>query len=201
MGRAILWLICAVLASPSGGAGVNRISFSGEVSQGQTFRKSIGHGLEFVLMPVSAGGDITGWTIEVAPQGTPSDPQCNDYVWVVTPPFRFQNARYLDTEYGITAQEAVRASPREFSFVLNCADAKSEQGRLDVVLWPYSYLPRQVDEALAKLGSSPLGKGRLWIEKYRITPGRKSTAGVELGVIHWIKFKVQLEFPPSVSSH
>jgi hypothetical protein len=201
MGKAILWLICAVLASPSGGAGVNRISFSGEASQGETFRKSIGHGLDFVLTPASMGGGITGWTIEVAPRGTPSDPECGDYVWVVTPPYHFQNARYLDTSYGITAQEAVRDSPHEFNFVLNCADFKTERGRLDVVLESYSHSQQQVDDARAKLGSSPLGKGRLWIEKYRITPGRKSTAGVELGVIHWIKFKVQLEFPPSVSSH
>jgi hypothetical protein len=199
MGMAILWLVCVALAGPSAGAGEQRISFSGEVSQGQTFRQSIGHGLDFVLMPVSMAGGITGWTIEVAPQKPPPDPQCNDYVWVVTPPYRFQNARYLDTSYGTIAQEAVRASRRQFSFVLNCADSKAERGRLDVVLWPYSYSQQQVDEARAKLGSSPLGKGRLWIEKYRITPGRRSTAEVELGVIHWIKFKVQIEFPPSVA--
>ena len=104
---------------------------------------------------------------------------------MVTPPYRFQNARYLDTSYGTTAQVAVRTSPREFSFVLNCADFKTERERLERVLWPYTYSKKDVDEALAKLGSSPVGKGRLWIENYRITPGQKSAAGVDLGVIRW----------------
>jgi hypothetical protein len=201
MGRAILWLLCVALSGPSADARDKRINFSGEVSQGQTFRKSIGYGLQFVLMPASARGGITGWTIEVAPQGPPSDQQCSDYVWVVTPPFRFQNARYLDTGYGITAQEAVRASPREFSFVLNCTDFKTELHRLDVVLWPYSYLKERVDEAMPKLGSSPLGKGRLWIEGYRITPGGISPVGNEPGAIHWIRFKIQVEFPATPLRH
>jgi hypothetical protein len=52
-----------------------------------------------------------------------------------------------------------------------------------------------VDEALAKLGSSPLGTGRLWIKGYRITPGRKTAASVDFGAIHWIKFKVEIKFP------
>jgi len=145
------------------------------------------------------GDDITGWTIEVSPQGLPSDPQCTYFAGVVTPPYRFQNARYFDTQYGTTAQEAVSASPREFSFVLNCADFKTERGRLDIVLWPYTYSKEKVDEALAKLGSSPLGKGRLWIKRYRITPGRKSGAGVDLGAIHWIRFKVEIKFPAGPS--
>jgi hypothetical protein len=77
------------------------VTFVGETTEGQTFRKSIGRGRDFVLMPNSNGE--TGWTLEVSPQGRPSDPDCKDFLWVVTPPYHFQNVRYLDTEYGITA--------------------------------------------------------------------------------------------------
>jgi hypothetical protein len=194
---AILWLFFVALSSVSAGSQDRSISFSGQVSQGQTFRKSIGHGLDFVLTPISGqqSGDLTGWTIGVSPQGQPSDPECKDFAWVVTPPYRFGNALNLDTQYDRTAQEAVRASPREFSFVLNCSDLKTEQKRVERVLWPYTYSQQDVDEALAKLGSSPLGTGRLWIKGYRITPGRKTAASVDFGAIHWIKFKVEIKFP------
>ena len=196
---AILWLFFLLPLSSNARSQGPSIIFSGEVSESQTFRKSIGHGLDFVLIPASMGDDITGWTIEVSPQAQPSDPECTDFVWVVTPPYRAQNARYLDTQYGTTAQEAVGTSPREFSFVLNCADYKTERARLDIVLWPYTYSKEKADEALAKLGSSPLGTGRLWIKRYRITPGRKSGAEVDLGAIRWIKFKVEIKFPAGPS--
>jgi len=197
----ILWLLFFTLSSLSAASQDRPITFSGEASEGQTFRRSIGNGLDFVLMPVSMGGGITGWTIEVSPQGKPSDPECNDFVWVVTPPYRFQNSRYLDTEYGITAQEAVRRSPREFSYVMSCADFMMERQRVDRVLWPYTYSKQEVDDALAKLGSSPLGKGRLWIEDFKITPGHRSGTAEDFGAIHWIKFKVEIKFPTGPLQH
>jgi hypothetical protein len=53
-GAAILWVFFAALSSVSAGSQDRSIGFSGQVSQGQTFRKSIGHGLDFVLTPISA---------------------------------------------------------------------------------------------------------------------------------------------------
>ena len=202
MGRVhILWLAFFTLSNLSAATPGPSITFIGEASEGHTFRKSIGEGLYFVLMPDSMGGGITGWTIEVSPQGTPSNPECNDFVWVVTPPYHFQNARYLDTSYGLTAQEAVRRSPREFDFVMCCDDFMTERRRVDRVLWPYTYSKQEVDEALAKLGSSPLGKGRLWVEDFKITPGHKSDTAEDLGAIHWIKFKVDIQFPAEPAQH
>ena len=170
------------------------VTFTGEATEGQTFRKNIGHGLDFVLMPNSIG--ITGWTLEVSPQGTPSDPDCRDFLWVVTPPYHFQNVRYLDTGYGMTAQKAVSFSPRDFSFVLNCADYETERRRVELVMYSSNASKEEVDEARAKLGSSPLGKGWLWIVDSRITPGHDGGTARELGAIHWIKFKVEIKFPP-----
>lgn len=195
MRATILVLVFTALSTFNGQSQDRTITFSGQVSEGQPFSRSIGHGLDFVLTPASMGDDITGWTIEVSPQGEPPAPECNHFAWVVTPPYRFGNARYIDTQYGTTAQEAVRISPREFSFVLNCADLKAERQRVDRVLWPYTFSKEEVDEAMAKLGSSPLGTGKLWIRRYRITPGKKTETGVNLGAIHWIKFKVEIKFP------
>ena len=122
-------------------------------------------------------------------------------LWVVTPPYHFENARYLDTEYGITAQDVVRNSPREFNFVLNCSDLKTESKRVDLAIYPSTASQHEVDEALAKLGSSPVGKGRLWIEDSKITPGNKSGSAEDLGAIHWIKFKVEIKFPAAPPLH
>lgn len=188
-------LFFLALSSVSAAPQDRSVAFLGEATEGQTFRKNIGHGLAFVLMPDSMGGGITGWTIAISPQGKASDPDCEDFLWVVTPPYHFQNVRYLDTQYGVTAQEAVRDSPREFSFVLNCADYETERKLGELAIYPSSESKQKVEEAQAKLGSSPLGKGRLWIEDSKITPGHDSATGQDLGAIHWIKFKVEIKFP------
>lgn len=195
----IFWLVAFSLLSLNAAPQDRSVSFTGEATEGQTFRKSIGHGLNFVLMPNSDGD--TGWTLEITPQEKPNAPECEDYLGVVAPPYHFQNARYLDTEYGITAQEAVRNSPREFSFVLNCSDYKTESKRVDLAIYPSTASKQEVDEALAKLGSSPLGKGRLWIEDSKLTPGHDSDTGGDLGAIHWIKFKVEIKFPAEPPPH
>jgi hypothetical protein len=86
-------------------------------------------------------------------------------------------------------------SPREFSFVLNCADFETESKRVELAIYPSTASRQKVDEARAKLGTSPLGKGRLWIEDFKITPGRKSETAEDLGAIHGIKFKVEITLP------
>lgn len=171
------------------------VRFTDEVAQGLEFRKEIDRGLNLVFKPDSMGAGITGWSIQVSPQSEPSDSECSDLAWVVTPPFRFQNALYLDTSYGTTAQEAVQISPRDFNFVLNCDDYKTEYERVERVLWPGNYSKKEVDDALAKLGSIPHGTGRLWIRDSKYTPGDKTSDPVKLGEIHWIKFEVEIKFP------
>ena len=193
-----LGLIFLALLSVSAAPQDRSVVFTGEATEGKTFRKSIGHALDFVLMPDSGGE--TGWTIEVLPAGKPANPDCEDFVWVVTPPYHFQNARYLDTSYGITAQKAVAVgSHRDFSFVLNCADYETERKRVELVIYPNGASDLEVDEAQAKLGSSPLGKGSLWILDSRITPGHDGGTGQALGAIHWIKFKVEIKFPAAAT--
>lgn len=193
----VLWLLCGSILSQCT-EGQNRTTrLAGEVARGLTFRKDIGHGLELVLTPISdkVPQELSGWHIVVSPQNLTGNDECRDLVWVVTPPYRFWNPRYLSTEYGKTAQEAVGISPRDFNFVLNCDDFKTERQRVERVLWPYNYSKEEADDALSKIGTSPHGTGRLWIKDSKFTPGETSVDGMKLGAIHWIKFEIELNFP------
>jgi len=78
---------------------------------------------------------------------------------VENPPYRAHREIYIDASYGWTAEQEVSVSPREFDFVTNRVDYRAESDRLSIVLWPdtaKSY--KEYDEAIAKLGSVPLGK-------------------------------------------
>ncbi len=151
------------------------ICFSGEVSADEEFRKSINTELEFVLAP--------GWTITVVPKKPEGD--CTEFASVVNAPYRAHRPLYINATYGRTAEDEVSDTPREFRFVTNCADYRTESARLNIVLWPYDAAsPRAYDEALAKLGTSPVGKGRLWITDSKVTDR-----------IEWMKFSVEIILP------
>jgi hypothetical protein len=160
------------------------ICFSGKVLEGEEFRKTLNPELEFVLK--------RGWTITIASKQPEGD--CQELASVVNPPYRAHRDLDLDTSYGWTAEEAVAASPREFRFVTNCSDYRTESERLSVVLWPYTATQQKVDEALAKLGTSPSGRGRLWITDSR-TSHTGDTPDEKLGKIEWRTFTVEITLP------
>ncbi|MBI2817243.1 MAG: hypothetical protein HYX72_09915 [Acidobacteria bacterium] len=123
------------------------IHFSGQLSRGEKFQKQLTPDLVFILEPnTSESAGISGWTIIISPQADHSG-ECKDFAWVVTPPYRGYSARYLDTSYGTTAEEAVKISPREFNFVLNCSDYEKERERVDRLLWPYNYTEEEIKQA------------------------------------------------------
>lgn len=130
------------------------ICLSGELSKGNEFHQAIDDKLELVLEPER--DTETGWNIRVVPRR--KEPDCDEFAVVVTPPYRFHSLLDIDTSYGISAEDEVTSSPRDFNFVTNCKDSKTEFDRLQIVLWPYSFSKQEVREALAKLGSSPLGR-------------------------------------------
>jgi hypothetical protein len=160
------------------------ICFSGQVAAGEEFRKSINSELEFVL--------VQGWTIAVVPVRPEGD--CQEFASVVNAPYRAHRALYINATYGWTAEEEVATSPREFRFVTNCADFRTESERLGIVLWPYTATPGNYDEALARLGTSPLGTGRLWIIDSKTTHAG-DTADNKVGRIEWMKFTVEIILP------
>lgn len=180
--------LCGQAQNPS-------MHFSGQLSRGDEFRKELTRDLVLTLEPnklESAG--TSGWTIMVSPQGD-HPPECDDFVWVVTPPFRGYNARYLDTSYGTTAEEAMKFSPRDFNFVLNCSDYERERERVDRLLWPYNYTEEQIKQAEESLGTSPQGKGRLWVRDYKTKASPNPAGDKNAGQIDWISFDVEIEMP------
>jgi len=160
------------------------ICFSGEVSEGAAFRKTLNTELEFVLQP--------GWSIAVVPARPESD--CREFASVVNGPYRAHRDLYIDMSYGWTAEDEVSTSPREFRFVTNCADYRTESERLNMVLWPYTATKQKYEEAFDKLGTSAAGKGRLWITDSKISHSR-DTPDEKLGKIEWMKFTVEITLP------
>jgi hypothetical protein len=165
------------------------ICFSGEISEGQQFRHALSPELEFALQQL---GLQPGWTIAVVPKQPEGN--CDEFASVVNAPYRAHRDLYIDTSYGWTAEDEVSTSPREFRFVTNCADYRTESERLDIVLWPYTATEQKYQEALAKLGSSRLGAGRLWIVDSRITHARDTT-NEKSGRIQWMRFAVEIKPP------
>lgn len=161
------------------------ICFSGKVSEGEEFHKALNTQLEFVLQP--------GWNIAIVPKQPEGD--CREFASVVNAPYRAHRDLYIDESYGWSAEQEVSVSPREFRFVMNCADYRTEMARLNIVLWPYTATPKQAEEALAKLGSSPLGTGRLWITDSKISHPH-DTPEEKLGRIEWMSFSVEIRLLP-----
>jgi hypothetical protein len=190
-------LICAAATHPAE-AKEEIVRFQSEVSSGHEFRAPIGHGLVLALK-----GGAGGWTIVVSPQKT-TDPACEDFAWVVNPPFRSYNALDLDASYGITAREAVEISPRKFHFVLSCAGLKRESTFVERLIMssPAGMQPteKQVAEAEAKRGTSPQGHGSLWILDYKISAAPEDIEGKNYGQIDWIRFRVEIRFPNNADS-
>jgi hypothetical protein len=160
------------------------ICFSGRVSEGEDFRKVLNDDLEFVLAP--------GWTITVVPRRPEGD--CTEFASVINAPYRAHRDLYIDMSYGWTAEEEASSSPREFRFVTNCADYRIESERLNIVMWPYTATQEKADEALAKLGTSPAGAGRLWITDSKVSH-KEDTAENKTGKIQSMSFTVEIVLP------
>ena len=182
------------------------ICFIGEVSAGEEFHKDLNDELAFYLElePNTLPFPVGEWSIEVSPKQP--DTACTTFESIVTPPYRYRFAsvvtgpyRYhndmmIDMSYGLTAEDEIKSSPREFNFVTNCNDYRTESKRLEIVLWPYNWTEEEANKALADLGSSPLGKGRLWITGSRISHAN-DTPDNKLGNIEWMRFTVEIRLP------
>lgn len=157
------------------------ICFSGKISEGEEFRKTLTSELEFVLRP--------GWTITIVPRRTVSD--CQEFADVVNSPYHEHKDLFIDTSWGHSAEQEVSDSPREFRFVTNCADYQVESDRLLIVLGAVAATPQKYDEALAKLGTSAKGRGRFWITEWKISHAG-DTPEDKLGVIQQMTFSVEI---------
>jgi len=77
----------------------------------------------------------------------------------------------------------------------DCADSRAESDRLSIVLWPYTAKSdKEYEEAMAKLGSVPLGKGRLWITGSKIR-NANDTPDQNESKIERLQFSVEIVLP------
>jgi len=164
------------------------LRFAGEVKAGQEFRKTIGHGLLFVLK-----ADDDGWEIEVQPE-TPRGESCRNYSTVIATPLRGYTANDLNTSYGVSADDAVQRSPRVVAFVTDGTACKRESERLTRLSWPKSYPEAEVRAAQDQFGSSAGGKATLRILQSKVSTSGDLNSGKDLGKIDWIKFEVEIVF-------
>lgn len=152
------------------------VRFSGEVQKGQNFEREFSPGLLFGLSAVNDPG-MPGWMIYVRPKQE-QDPEA-EFTWVVTPPYRAYNPRYLTVSYGYSAKEIVEHTPRNFRFVKNLSDygtaARAVRGM------PWGEGQGTYEEHLKALGSVPTCAGSL-----RILDSRVSQS------IEWLKFEFEL---------
>jgi hypothetical protein len=143
--------------------------------------------------------DDEGWEFEIGPTSkNPENPnEWDQYVYLLTPPYRFASSRDVNTGWGTMAQDAVKGR-HKFRFVLNREDAAKGAAAIDKALWPDSD-PKQAD-ALKILNSLPAGTGEFKILDSKITPGTpvpgySNCEKGNCGQIHWIKFEVVLVVP------
>jgi len=159
-------------------------AFSGDVRHGDAFERPFGAGLVFRLAPSRDPG-VPGWTIEIRARGD-ADPE-RELSWLVTPPYRFWNPRYVDTSYGHTAAEAARFTPREFRFLLDARDWTRADATVRRILWPGNATNAELDQARAALDAVRSGRGIFHIRDARL--GR-APDGIER--IERLEFAVEL---------
>ncbi len=160
---------------------------TGAVGHGESFQADLGAGLAFKLVPARHPRNPQGWTIVVQA----SDPE-HDFVAVATPPYRSSNPRYIDTGYGISAQQAVTWTLREFRFVLNEADYQGMHEALAILLWPADYSEGEIATARAAMTETVTGAGTLRIVEARTRPPGPEHPG---GLIEYLEFEVELCMP------
>jgi len=152
--------------------------FTAEISRGQDFEREFGPGLLFRLR-ASKDPQTPGWTIEVRPKAE-INPEV-EFSWVVTPPYRFFNPRYLEVSYGLSAKQILEINPREFNFVRNRADYEAGAEAVGKLLWPAGIADADLDRARNILDGLPTCRGTLRILDSRIGES-----------IEWLKFEVEL---------
>jgi hypothetical protein len=150
------------------------ICFSGEIREGQTFRKELNADLEFVI------GLPGGFQVRL----TQADRDCDRQSWVTDPPFRVHRLTEIDAAYDWTAEQEIATSPREFRFARSCA-------AIQTMFHLYETVPEQFS---AKLNTLADGEGRLWITAGKATHTH-GINGKEQGAVEWIKYTVEIKLP------
>lgn len=177
----------------SASPGSSEVRFAGEVVDGASFEREIGHDLVFQLIPL--GGDTPGgWVIEIVPKGRPSDDEI-EFSGVVTPPYHFYNDRYVAGAYGYSTKEAVAITLRQFNFVLSVGDRRIAEDVVNSMLYPSVSSAEEKERISSEAADLRLGHGVLRILRSRVTLGKAGKPDA----IAWLKFDVALKFDPGLT--
>lgn len=160
------------------------VVISGDLSAGKSFKRDIGRGLAFQLVPSPASFG-KGWDIEIVPDDRAGG--FGEYASIATPPYHQYKPTYVNASYGVTAAQAVNMV-RKFQFVETAADSQAASVVVNTVVYTLDWTG-QKDSIAAQAAKIPVGVGDLRVVGSRITPGRN---GEDLGSIDWIKFQVRL---------
>jgi hypothetical protein len=148
------------------------------------------------MSPSQDGSERSGWKFEIEPSSI-REGEWKSFVYPLTPPYRSYHPTDVNTEYGVSAQEAVGMTPRKFCFLAFPADAKKAKEALDRVLWPKTQ--EDQESGLNALGSLPRGRGEFIILDSRVAPGVAESTGDDLTKvvdrIRWLRFEAGFTVP------
>ena len=202
-----------------------KMVLSGEVNAGQEWKKAIGEGWVFRIVPIDNGKSplYSGWDLVLdreQPAGFP------DALLLATPPYNSINEHEVGTTFGLRAQDAIGWNPRSFRFLTDPAALRESQRLFNVLSKKNNLMEARVassEEGKAiqrqlkiNQGSSP---GEFRILDARIAPGVSDAASyaenwalasprtphktepavtaksTPLGELHWIRFSITLWLP------
>jgi hypothetical protein len=145
------------------------VSFASErLLADRSFRRPIGGGLEFRL---SAEPGAPGrWHVTVGPASS-----TDDYLWVVSPPFRTAPHVQVGAGYNLTAIQSAQMSPRHFRFVTSRAEYADAAAFADRAT-------RDANAGITVEDIERKGRGTLvlWITAFRANPSGDSLAWVRV---------------------
>jgi len=104
-------------------AGCRKVVLEGEVAAGQEWRREMGEGWVFRVVPIggvagagiaAAGVGYSGWDLAMDREQGGGYP---DGLLLATPPYGSLNPREVGTTYGMRAQDAIAWEPRRFRFL------------------------------------------------------------------------------------
>lgn len=176
-------------------------SFTGQVSRGEKFEKTLPGNLVFALLPTTyAEIGWVGWNIHL---GSSSESSHN-YAGVVTLPLRGTNdlqiiGWHFRNEDNTGPNDGSIYAPQEerfFSYILNEENYQIASDAVECIMWPLLCEEMDTHEAIDLHQSVPTMGGRLLItnlELGNLEPGRQPW-------IEYMEFEVELNLPTELEN-
>jgi hypothetical protein len=174
-------------AQPSSGKSPN-LRFTGEVTRGQRFSKTIAPGMVFRLEP-DAGND-PGWSIRLELSSEPS-PESIDCIAPTEETSHGSNELAFEAPERI-GQDAELKRLREFGFIPTPSECKVAWNLMNLAIYPPKLTDKEREEAGNKLSKIPSGTGTFKVvdDRLSVPPGKDQPVAID-----WLKFEVEFRFP------